>query len=52
MTQYMNFWVILASRLVFGLASGIKTVGVNRYIEEFVPLAIYPIASATNGLIT
>jgi len=52
MTQYMNFWVILASRLVYGLALGIKTVGVNRYIEEFVPLAIYPVASATNGLIT
>jgi MFS family permease len=51
MTQYMNYWMILGSRFVFGFASGIKTVGVNRYIEEFVPLAIYPIASATNGLI-
>ena len=49
MTQFMNFWAILFARAVAGYSFGVKQVAVNRYIEEYVPLATYAVASTTNS---
>jgi MFS family permease len=48
----MNFWTILIARLLAGFGQGLKGVAVNRMIEEYCPLALYPVASAANGLIS
>ena len=47
----MGFYPILVARLIGGFAVGVKTVVVNRMIEEYVPLALYGLASSTNQLI-
>lgn len=48
LTQVMNFWMILISRLFSGFGCGISLAVTSRIIEEYVPLAMYSTASPFN----
>lgn len=48
LTQVMNFWMILVSRLFSGFAGGATLALTSRIIEEYVPLAMYSTASPFN----
>jgi len=48
--QFLGFWTLLSARLVAGMCNSIVYVAFNRFIEEYVPLALFPTASAANGV--
>ena len=47
LTMWQNFYVLLIGRVVWGLAVGIQSVAMPRYVEEFVPLRLYSLCITT-----
>ena len=40
--------LLIIGRIILGYGYGLGSIVINRYIEEYVPLSIYGICSATN----
>ena len=48
LTQFMDFWMLTISRLISGFGCGMSLCITSRITEEYVPLAMYTIASPFN----
>ena len=46
MTLIENFWMLILGRVVYGLAVGVESVCMPRYVEEYVPLRRYSLCIA------
>jgi len=46
--QEMNFWTLLVGRFLAGIGAGFNSVCINRFLEEYVPLALFSTASPFN----
>ena len=46
MTLIQQYWLLLLGRVIYGLAVGVESVCMPRYIEEYVPLRKYSLCIA------
>ena len=46
MTLIEDYWVLLLGRVIYGLAVGVESVCMPRYVEEYAPLRWYSLCIA------